>query len=101
VNKKTVIISLFFIFLLNVNVKAEYAQALIEHVKKSIRNAYIGDSKLNNDILMLNGMSSSKVRHLLNNLCALPEASYLEIGVWQGSTFISALYQNTSTLSDI
>ena len=41
-----------------------------------------------------------KVRHLLNNLCTLPNARYLEIGVYRGSTFISALYENTNNLLD-
>ena len=44
-------------------------------------------------------MSSPKVRHLLNNLCTLPETSYLEIGSWKGSTWVSALYNNKDTLS--
>ncbi len=71
-----------------------YQLFLIEHVKKSIVNAELGISKLNNEILSLEGMSSNKVRHFLNNICSLPDAQYLEIGTWKGSTFISALYGN-------
>lgn len=69
-------------------------KTLIEHVKKSISTAENGMSQLPPEILAIDGMSSSKVRHFLNNVCSLPQASYLEIGVWKGSTFISALYGN-------
>jgi len=44
-------------------------------------------------------MSSPKVRHLLNNLCSLSNANYLEIGVWKGSTWVSALYGNENVES--
>lgn len=67
---------------------------LIEHVIKSIETAELGASKLTSEILNLEGMSSNKVRHFLNNICSLENGHYLEIGVWKGSTFISALYQN-------
>lgn len=67
---------------------------LIEHVIKSIENAELGTSNLTPEILNLEGMSSNKVRHFLNNICSLENGNYLEIGVWKGSTFISALYQN-------
>lgn len=73
------------------------ASTLIDHVQKSITKAYNHDSKLTESILNIQGMSTAKVRHFLNNLCSLPEARYLEIGVYQGSTFISALYQNKLT----
>lgn len=84
--------------LLHANVKAIDAESLIVHVKNSIQMATNGKSKLTSNILGIEGMSSSKVRHFLNNLCALPEAFYFEVGVWRGSTFVSALYQNTATL---
>ena len=44
-------------------------------------------------------MSNSKVRHLLNNLSSLKGTNYLEIGVWKGSTWISSLYNNSSTIN--
>lgn len=72
---------------------------LVDFVKKSIDNAKNGISKLSPDILGIEGMSGSKGRHLLNNLCSLPGANYLEIGVWKGSTFISAVYANERSLA--
>lgn len=76
------------------------AQLLIDHVCMSIEKASQGSSKLNASILDLSGFSGAKGRHLLNNLCSLPGACYLEIGVFSGSTFISALYGNADTLLD-
>lgn len=71
---------------------------LIEHVKKSIADAEKGLSKITPEILAIPGMSSAKNRHVLNNLCSLERANYLEIGCWKGSTFISALYNNEESL---
>src|SRR4051812_15784525 len=40
-------------------------------------------------------MSGRKYRTFINNLIgALPDARYLEIGVWMGSTLCSAIYMN-------
>lgn len=75
-------------------------EQLIEFVKTSIDRAEQGESKLTQEILNLEGMSSPKVRHFLNNLCTLPNTHYLEIGCWKGSTFISAQYQNQDTITE-
>lgn len=42
----------------------------------------------------LTGLSSPKVWHLLNNLCAQSD-SYLEIGTYMGSSLMAALYGNS------
>lgn len=94
------LLSLTLITSLDVCLKASEAQILIDHVQKSIQAASLHQSKLTRDILNISGMSSHKGRHLLNNLCSLPGARYLEIGVWRGSTFIAALYKNNNTLRD-
>lgn len=70
----------------------------------SFVSAAIGDaerlcSKLSEEILGIAGMSSPKVRHLLNNLCQRDRARYLEVGVWAGSTFVSALFGNRNTVT--
>jgi hypothetical protein len=68
-----------------------------EIVKKAVDNANAGVSKLPREVLDLEGMSSNRIRHLLNNIISLQgnSARYLEVGVWKGSTTISALYNNT------
>lgn len=82
-------------------VRTDKESSLISHVKHSIMNAKRMKSKIDNPaILEIDGMSTSKTRHLLNNLCSLPNSSYLEIGVWKGSTWISALYNNYKEINE-
>lgn len=68
-----------------------------KYLVKCITDADNGISRLTEGILKLDGMSSFKIRHLLNNVLSIPdipEINYLEIGVYKGSTFVSALYKN-------
>jgi len=69
-------------------------QTLINHAETSFLNAENRTSKLNSDILNINGLSGEKTRHLYNNICSLDGANYLEIGTYKGSSFISAIYKN-------
>ena len=70
----------------------------VEDLKNIVQNAIDSaiklKSKLPKEVAELRGMSSPKIRHLLNNLCSYEECKYLEIGVWSGSTIIPALYKN-------
>jgi hypothetical protein len=69
----------------------------IEHIQTSINNAEKGISQLPPAILGMEGMSSNKVRHFLNNVCNFDREiviNYLEVGVWRGSTFCSAIFNN-------
>jgi hypothetical protein len=52
------------------------------------------ESRLSQKALTLPGMSSFYTRTFLNHLVAIPHVKYLEVGVWQGSTFYSALDGN-------
>jgi len=72
-------------------------EELIDHTKQSIENAYNNKSKLSQEVLLMEGMSGDKTRHLYNNICNLSETNYVEVGTWKGSSFISALYNNTTT----
>jgi hypothetical protein len=67
---------------------------IVEHVEWSIREAEALRSHLEPDVLALEGMSSPRVRHVLNNLVSPPGSRYLEVGVWKGSTFIAAIQHN-------
>lgn len=64
-------------------------QLLVERVERAIAGAERRQSLLSRSVLSVPGKSSAKVRHLLNNLRA---QRYLEVGVWQGSTFIAACF---------
>lgn len=66
-------------------------------IEKCIVNAYLHNSKLDAEVLKIEGMSSPKVRHLLNNLCN-ESVGYLEVGCWKGSTLISAAYKNDALI---
>lgn len=75
-------------------------EELINSVEKSLIQAQLGISKLDKAIFFLNGMSSPKIRQFLNNLCERPKTAYLETGCWRGSTLVSALYNNHTTVSE-
>ncbi len=62
---------------------------LIKHVEDSVKAADQGLSSLPKEALYINGMSSDKTRHLINNLASQAH-KYLEIGTWRGSTLIAA-----------
>jgi hypothetical protein len=65
---------------------------------QEIINYSVGEStRLNDKALSMKGMSSKKVRNLLNKVVSYPNTKYLEVGVWNGSTFYSALYNNEPT----
>lgn len=64
-------------------------QLSVERVTRAIAAAERRESKLPRAALEMPGMSSGKVRHLLNNLAAW---RYLEVGVWKGSTFVAACF---------
>src|SRR5262245_61390903 len=68
---------------------------IVAYAQWAGHNAENHASKLTMAELRLPGMSGKKGRHLLNNLCSLPGLRYLEVGMWQGSTFCSALHQNS------
>ena len=73
--------------------------AMVGHVKNSIEHAWVGISQiLESTQRQIEGMSSTKIRHLLSNLCLFPHTRYLEIGTWKGSTFIAALCNNQATI---
>lgn len=64
-------------------------------VDRAIHNAMQHKSLLDQSVLNIEGMSSPKVKHFLNNVVNFPTCRYLEVGSWKGSTFIAALFNNT------
>ena len=66
----------------------------IKHLEKSFENAENGISDINHDIIMMEGMTGTKTRHFYNNLLKLPDARYLEVGTWKGSSVCSAMCNN-------
>lgn len=73
----------------------------IKHIVTSIVNAENNLSKIDKDteegkeILNYEGYTGTKTRHFYNNICSnLDDIRYLEIGTWNGSSSISAVYKN-------
>jgi len=67
----------------------------IKHIIESIDKAERKDSSFTKT--KIDGLSSDTVRHFLNNLCALSDTKYLELGCYAGSTFYPALEGNQAT----
>jgi hypothetical protein len=66
-------------------------------VRASLEQADNERSKIGERERDIYGLSSLRVKCLLNNLCAVDNINYLEIGVYKGSTLLSALLGNNKT----
>lgn len=66
---------------------------LIKHIDESIHWGEKEVSKLTQDVMNIHGITSNKIRCFLNNICSIG-GTYLEVGVFRGATFCSAIYQN-------
>ena len=69
-----------------------------EHIDKSFENAENHVSKIDQGIIRMDGMTGKKTRHFYNNLLNIPDARYLEIGTWKGSSVCSAMCNNKATV---
>ncbi len=68
---------------------------LVTYVDKAFYQALDGSGNIDPAVLAIDGMSGRKYRLLINNLiAAVPDARYLEIGTWAGSTLCSAINKN-------
>jgi hypothetical protein len=75
------------------------ADEAIDYLGKLDDDPFKISSKLSPEVLALIGFSSSPVRHLFNNICSnIEEITYLEVGLYAGSTFISTLYGNEKNI---
>ena len=68
------------------------------HVASAFEKAESGISKISQPILDIEGMSGIKTRHFYNNVLNMPDARYLEIGTWKGSSVCAAMYDNDATV---
>lgn len=65
-----------------------------EFIKAALTLSDVGQSKVGERERELFGMSSPRLKALLNNLCSKEGTNYLELGVYKGSTLISAAFGN-------
>ena len=79
---------------------------LIHHICHSVINARNGTSKIDinttegKEILEYEGYTGTRTRHFYNNICNSDKVNnikYLEIGTWNGSSSMSAVYKNKIT----
>lgn len=70
----------------------------IEQIQFAISEANFFRSKLTPEALAVPGMTSLKIRALMNNLGAI-STSYLEVGVHKGGTFCSTVFQNDNLIT--
>lgn len=63
-------------------------------IEAALELADSGVSKLSEREREIYGLSSTRLRSLLNNLCSKEGTNYLELGVYKGATIISAMYGN-------
>lgn len=78
-----------------VQIEMASASEWISRVKDSFSASLVGVSEMDPNVLSILGMSGRCYRHFINNLIrATPDARYLEIGSWAGSTLCSAINRN-------
>ena len=68
----------------------EYTQRSMDAIDDALKNK----SKFRPEVYSARGLSSPRVRHLLNNLCSYDDSVYLELGTYMGSTFFAAIMDN-------
>ena len=74
----------------NAKTKNRFVTAVNTAYEKSMTN----QSKCSDITLGIEGLTSHKVKHFLNNLCSVKDVRYLEVGTWHGATFCSAIEGN-------
>lgn len=64
-------------------------------VRSAFEAACLGQGKLTPEVFAVPGFSGRKIRLFFNNLMgSLPDPRYLEIGIFHGASFLSAIYRN-------
>jgi hypothetical protein len=75
---------------------------LFDKYKSIVETAFLNSennfSKINDEIINMEGMTGTKTRHFYNNLLNFEDARYLEIGTWKGSSVCSAMFNNNATV---
>lgn len=71
---------------------------MIDKLELFFNNAENNISKIDSYIKEMDGMTGLKTRHFYNNLLSIPNARYLEIGTWKGSSVCSAMCGNSATV---
>jgi hypothetical protein len=65
-----------------------------EYIEACLELADSEQSKITERERRIFGLSSTRLRHFISNICAQPNTKYLEIGVYKGATLLSAAVNN-------
>jgi hypothetical protein len=76
-------------------VSAKTKNKFVTAVNTAFEKSMDNKSKCSDFTLNIEGLTSHKVKHFLNNLCDAKDVRYLEVGTWHGATFCSAIEGNT------
>ena len=74
--------------------KREKMNPLVDRVIRAIDGATDNNSNFDPKDFNITGLSSTKVRHLLNNLCNERGTVYADVGCYMGSTLFAAVMRN-------
>jgi hypothetical protein len=77
------------------------ADELSVAVDNCFRAADREHSKLTSGVLSVPGMTSRRIRHLLNRLGELPGCRYLEVGTFYGATVLAASFDNPGSFISV
>ena len=78
----------------NLKKQNRHQHPYVNIVLNAIYNSGISKSNFDDKTFDIDGLSSHRVRHLLNSICSHSEIKYLEIGSHLGSTFCAAIQNN-------
>ena len=75
-------------------VSAKTKNKFVTAVNTAFEKSMDNQSKCSDFTLNIEGLTSNKVKHFLNNLGEAKDVRYLEVGTWHGATFCSAIEGN-------
>ena len=78
----------------SVDEAARHARWAFQQAKREESSIPADPENMAHQLLDIHGMSGYMYRHLLNNLCSRQGITYGEIGTWNGSTYLSAIFNN-------
>jgi hypothetical protein len=79
--------------------REERSTEVDEYTKRALKAISDGLTRSSNydpENYIVRGLTSDRVRHLLNSLCSYEDSTYLEIGTFVGSTFFAASMNNSA-----
>jgi hypothetical protein len=65
----------------------------VQLIDTAITNAIEEKSNIE-DAKSIKGLTANRMKHLLNNICSIEDARYVEVGTYQGATLLSAIENN-------